>query len=140
MPHRRSRSRSTNERRRERLLIIDEHELSRKVVVQTLRLRGHKCSGVATTADAVVAVGTLKPTVVIMDWVFRDGSGVGLARRLREASDLGNDLVIVAVSTANEPAEFRTNEPVDEYLTKPCTADVIEQTFKRLLAARRRSE
>jgi len=68
--------------------------------------------------------------VVILEWAFRDGTGVGLARRLRAlSSQHGRKLVVVIVSFENEPEGFRVDENVDEYLVKPVYPDVIEEAF-----------
>jgi len=117
-----------------RLLVVDEDMITRSVLQQAYRLRGHACSTAATSSAALAAVAADPPEVVILDWSFRDGSGVGLAGRMRHVCP--HQLVIVVVSVLDEPDGFRAREAIDDYLVKPVTAEAVESSFEACLAAR----
>ena len=120
----------TRKRAEERVLIVDEHRGSRQVFVKTFQMRGHAAAGAATAAEALELVDEFEPTVVILEWVFRDKSGIGLARRLRARAR--RSLIVIAVSTANEPAKLREQEGFDDYFEKPCSVDTLEAAIARL--------
>ncbi len=121
----------------QRLLIVDEYALSRTVLLIAFRLRGYVCTGVGSAEDALASVETFAPSVILLEWDFRDGTGRGLSNRLRTRSrSCGRSLVVVVVSVTNERPEFRLHDSADEYLTKPAHADVIERAFERHLRAR----
>jgi len=80
----------------------------------------------------MTCIETFAPTVVILEWQFRDGTGIGLCHRLRTRSAAcGRSIIVIAVSATNEPSGFRALDQVDEYLTKHATTDAIERAFAR---------
>lgn len=115
-----------------RLLIVDEYKMSRVVLATNFRLRGYSCTAVTDAESALTAIETFEPGAVILEWCFRDGSGVGLSTRLRVRSEAcGRPLVIIIVSVQNEPEDFRNHESVDEYLVKPVSVELIRQAIER---------
>ncbi len=106
---------------RSRVLVLDEHAGSRAVMGFALQQLGCTQLAVDTCEAALAALDTFLPHAVIYEWNLRKGSGLGLARRLRERSK-DRRLSIVAVSSLDEPSDFRVREPVDAYLTKPFRA------------------
>jgi len=123
-------------KRNQRLLIVDEYVPSRTVLLIALRMRGHECLGVGSAADALASVDTFEPSVILLEWDFRDGTGRGLSDRLRTRSrSCGRSLVVIVVSVTNEPPGFLLHDSADEYLTKPAHAELIESAFERHLRA-----
>ena len=112
-------------RRGERVLIVDEHLASRCVVAEALERRGYTCVAVKTVAEALFQLVQFDPRVVVLEWAFRDGSGCGLARRLRTRKQ---QLVLVAVSYLDAPPDA---SEFDEYLVKPVPVEEIERAFRR---------
>ena len=124
-------------KRYQRLLIVDEYALARTALLIALRMRGHECMGVGSAADALACLETFEPTVILLEWDFRDGTGRGLSDRLRARSQsCGRSLVVIIVSVTNEPPGFRLHDGADEYLTKPAHAELIESAFERHIRAR----
>jgi DNA-binding response OmpR family regulator len=120
-----------------RVLVVDDNTLSRSVVTFGFSHRGWECLGAASAVAALDAIETFAPDAVVLEWVFRDGSGIGLARRLRSRSEeLGRSLVVVVVSLANEPSGFREREDIDAYLTKPLDVAEIEHAIETARADR----
>lgn len=99
-------------------------------MTNALTRRGHVCAAVSSAPEAVAALSAFRPTIVLIEWAFRDGSGIGLAGRLRARARSENPrLVVIAVSHANEPAELHGE--FDDYLVKPASAEEIENVFTR---------
>jgi CheY-like chemotaxis protein len=114
--------------RRQRVLIVDDYAPSRIAVTNGLARRGYACAGATSARDAIAMVGALRPDVVVAEWAFRDGSGAGLAIRLRLVSENWR-MIVIALSHANEPAELYGQ--FDAYLVKPASPDEIERAFTR---------
>ena len=115
-----------------RVLIVDEHALSRAVLTAAFQLRGHVCRAVATVAEALLSVDVFAPDIAIIEWNFRDGSGRQLSRRLRTRStESGRPLRVIALSALDEPHDFRLDESIDAYFVKPTHSADIEAAFDR---------
>jgi two-component system response regulator MprA len=102
---------------RKRVLLVDEYMEARFPVSFNLETAGYTLKQVTTAVDALAAMSTFEPDVIIFEWWLRNDAGLGLAERLRRAST--KPLVIVVVSTQDEPDGFRTRENVDGYFVKP---------------------
>ena len=106
------------------MLVIDEHGPSVVVLCHALSSRGHTCIGVSSASEAVDCITAFQPDVVFYEWNLGNGEGIGLAKRLRDASTCVT--TVIAVSVLNEPDDFRTNEQVDAYVMKPFDAAELE--------------
>ena len=121
-----------------RILMIEDHAISRRVMCYVLGLRGHVCEAAESGRTALAAIDRFEPDVAILEWSLRDGSGRGLAQELRARSVArGRPLAIVAVSTSDEPDGFRGREGIDAYFTKPAIIEEIEAMCRVLLSRRR---
>lgn len=117
-----------------RLLIVDEHPLGRTLGRAAFGQRGYDAVTAATPDEAVDAVRTGDPDVVILEWAFRQGGGIGLARRMRGASTRCR-LIVIALSVADEPTGFLASEDLDAYFVKPTPAEHIDASIRAHLAA-----
>jgi two-component system phosphate regulon response regulator PhoB len=114
-----------------RVLVVDDYLDSRFVMCVALTMRGHTCDHVGTAGAAIASIATFRPDVVLLEWALRDGSGVGLALRLRRASvELGLALRIIAVSSQNEPTGFSVAEGFESYFSKPVAMDQLDETLR----------
>lgn len=122
-----------------RVLVVDEHALSRKVVALMLKMSGHETLAVASVADALDSIVTFGPDVVVLEWVFRRAPeiGRGLAATMRARSaELGRALNVIVASHADQPPTFLDEEEVDAYLTKPVAPQVLLLAIATSLKAR----
>jgi DNA-binding NarL/FixJ family response regulator len=86
-----------------RILIIDDHEISRAACRALLRTEGiDVVADMAAGDQAIAAAATLRPDVVIVDVGPANDDGFGMARRLRA---LPGPHAVVLTSSA-EPAQF----------------------------------
>lgn len=114
-----------------RVLVVDDYVDSRYVTCVALGMRGHTCDHVGTADAALASIATFRPDVVLLEWALRDGSGVGLASRLRRASrELGLALRIIAVSSQNEPSGLLVAEGFESYFLKPVAMDELDETLR----------
>jgi DNA-binding NarL/FixJ family response regulator len=67
-----------------RIMIVDDHEISRAVCRALLRAEGADVvADLGASDDALAAARALRPQVVIVDVTPATGSGLGIARALR---------------------------------------------------------
>lgn len=111
-----------------RVVLFDEHSGSRSITSYLFRTAGHRCFPVAGIDELVSAVETHKPDVVMYEWNTRSSDGIGLARRLRNASE--RELRVMVVSTLDEPPGFCDREGIDAYATKPVVARELHNALR----------
>jgi DNA-binding response OmpR family regulator len=107
-----------------RVLIFDPHDGSRTVTRLVLTSMGYECTTVGTMLDALGAIDTFEPDVVIYEWNLRSTAGYGVAARMRAASRRA--LRIIVVSALDEPEGFSRREGADAYFTKPARIADVE--------------
>ena len=102
---------------RELILVVDDEPGIVRALSAALQARGHRVTAATSGAEALSAVATRNPAVVILDLGLPDIDGIEVCRRLREWTE-----VPVIVLTA-EGAEARKVEALDQgaddYVTKP---------------------
>jgi two-component system, OmpR family, response regulator len=114
-----------------RVLVVDDYRDSRYVTCVALGLRGHTCGHVGSSRDALEAIGTFRPDVVVLEWALRDGSGIGLATRLRDVSaEHGIALRVIAASSQDEPNGLSAAEGFEAYLSKPVSMDELDDLLR----------
>lgn len=114
-----------------RMLVIDENKLSRATLMLVFAGRGYDCVAAATASEARMAAIAFRPDIVLLDWVFRDASGIGLAQRLRDDAMVhGRRLQIVALSVWEEPFAFAVREGIDLYYVKPASVIEIDRAIR----------
>lgn len=126
-----------------RVLIVDDHPLSRNSVALMLKLRGYDVLAVATAEEALASITTFAPDVVVLEWAFRGmperGRGLSATMRTRSAL-LGRALSVIVTSHVDEPHGFRDEEDVEAYFTKPVAPHVLDSAITSALAARTRTD
>ncbi|MDQ3333630.1 MAG: hypothetical protein M4D80_00490 [Myxococcota bacterium] len=97
---------------------------------------GYRCEAVETGADALGVLEWWRPVVIVIEWSLRDGSGVGLSRKLREwADDQYRPLLLILYSQQPESDEVKAVEAYDRYVCKPGRPCEIETAILEFLSA-----
>jgi CheY-like chemotaxis protein len=102
------------------VLVVDDNESFLDASCTLLRREGLEVLGVASTsAEAVRRVVDLRPDVVLVDVNLAGESGFDLARRLVQA-DQGHESMVILMSTqsAAELADLIADSPATGFLTK----------------------
>lgn len=126
-----------------RLLIVDDMTTMRKLVGKACRNLG--LSAITEAADGQIAWQILndpesKIQLVISDWNMPNCSGLDLLKRVRKDSRFKN-LPFLLLTAESEESQVKEAilSGVDNYITKPFTAEILEQklaaVYKRRMAA-----
>jgi two-component system response regulator MprA len=118
-----------------RVLVVDDDRAVRDSLRRSLTFNGYEVHLASDGAEALIAVGTQHPDLVVMDVMMPRLDGLEATRSLRAA---GNDVPIL-VLTARDAVGDRVaglDAGADDYLTKPFA---LEELLARLRALQRRA-
>jgi len=117
------------------VLVVDDEEYIRDLVTSSLRLAGFTARSVPDGSQALAAIATSPPDLVLLDIRLPGMDGLDVCRTLRAE---GNDIPIIFL-TARDTPEDRVNgftKGGDDYVIKPFS---LEELVARVRAVLRRS-
>lgn len=119
---------------KERVLIVDDEEIVRRLFVSCLSAN-YDCSEAASTKEALAALAENDFALVITDMIMPGLSGVELLRKIIEIYPY---TAVIMASGINQPqrALDAVRLGAFDYLIKPCDLDVLELTVERALERR----
>jgi two-component system, cell cycle response regulator DivK len=122
---------------KELALIVDDNEVNRKLLEYLLEADGFEVSMAGNAAEAMHAISTLHPHVVLMDLQLPGTSGYELTKRLK-ADPHTTDVIVVAVTSYAMKGDEQKARAAgcDGYLTKPIDVRTFARDVRALLAAR----
>lgn len=101
----------------QRVLVVDDEAPIRRYLRATLDAQGLTVHEAATGADAINAVLSHRPDIIILDLGLPDIDGIEVTRRLREWSQI--PIIILSVREAEQDKIAALDAGADDYLTKP---------------------
>jgi CheY-like chemotaxis protein len=118
----------------DRILVVDDNSANRRLAQAVLEGAGHEVHGVADAENALVAVASLHPTLILMDIQLPGLDGLELTRRLK-ADPATRDIVIVATTAYAMPGDERkaTEAGCDGYMTKPLDIHMLREVVSKHL-------
>jgi DNA-binding response OmpR family regulator len=128
------------------ILIVEDNDSSRRLVVELLRASGFNNLTVARTAeDAIEQMQGLMPDLILLDWGLPGMSGLDLARTIRHAAvtpdpRFSNPAVPMIMLTARQSARDVTlarNTGIDEFVIKPFSTVSILKAICSCILRRR---
>jgi two-component system, OmpR family, response regulator len=118
-----------------RLLLVDDEDNLRSMLDAALRHSGFEVHPVATGREALDAVSTLKPDLIVLDVMLPDLDGFDVCKRLRTSGDHTPVLFLTARDTTEDKVRGLTLGG-DDYLVKPFS---LEELVARITAVLRRA-
>ncbi|MGI8492201.1 MAG: response regulator transcription factor, partial [Acidimicrobiales bacterium] len=104
------------------ILVVEDEELLRRIIVRNLAARGHMVSEAKTAAEAVASVAGAWPDLMLLDINLPDRSGWDVLRELR---DRGIDVPTAVISAVRiVPSRLEEFKPL-AYLTKPFPLEAL---------------
>jgi two-component system, response regulator RegA len=119
------------------ILVVEDDDAFRTILVAAFRDRGYEAEGVADAASAIRAAERDSPEMAVVDLRLPDQSGLEVVRALKEIDNATAIVVLTgygSIATALESVRLGATH----YLTKPTDADRILAAFQHGLALRPR--
>ncbi|MCK6390538.1 MAG: response regulator, partial [Azonexus sp.] len=120
---------------RGRVLVVDDHELSRTVLSAVLKNQGYDVIA-ADSGEAALALLLNAPQApvdyVLTDFLMPGMDGLALARHLRDALRYPLKIVLVTTLDTASAADPAVLASFDAILEKPVTAQKVGETLSRL--------
>src|SRR6266480_7318677 len=106
-----------------RILLVEDHPESRRVLQKLIERRGHEVTAVGSAEEAEVELAKGSFPFLILDWMLPGKSGVDLCRELR-AAPYGDESFILLVTARDETSDLEQalEAGANDYLTKPLDA------------------
>ena len=120
-----------------RVLVVDDEPNIVDVITMALRFQGFEVESAGTGADAVVAVSSFRPDLIVLDVMLPDMEGFEVAERLGAQ----RDRVPIIFLTARDATEDKIRGLTlggDDYVTKPFSLEELVARIRIDPAARRR--
>lgn len=121
----------------EPILVIDDNPQNLRLARLVLRSAGYDVHTVAAAEDALVALDSFTPVLIVMDVQLPGIDGLELTRRLK-ADPRRRDILILALTAyamkGDDDKAFAAG--CDGYLAKPIDADALPRAVGRLLTRR----
>jgi len=119
----------------ETVLVVDDEQLVRDLLVQFLTLRGYRALGVKSGADALAMIEQAPPDLVLLDLFLPGMNGVEVLRQLREREYAGA-VIIITGSHDEEVLEEAWSLHPQEVLTKPVDLEKMLSIIQLVLVCR----
>lgn len=121
-----------------RILIVEDEQAIREMVGFALKKTDFHFEEVADAEQALVAVASNPPDLILLDWMLPGMSGVDLARRLRKEEVTAKIPIIMLTARVEENDRvYGLEAGADDYITKPFSP---RELIARINAVLRRSQ
>jgi two-component system chemotaxis response regulator CheY len=117
-----------------RALIIDDSKAMRKVLGRTMSNMGFEVDEAMNGEEAIVLLEQSANTgIVLVDWNLPEMSGLDFVKAIRSTDQYDSvRLMMVTSDTDEDQMATAFQAGVDEYVTKPFTADIIRDKVRVL--------
>jgi two-component system phosphate regulon response regulator PhoB len=121
-----------------KIMIVDDEPAIREMVDFALTRAGFETMDAADAQEAMTRITDRQPSLILLDWMLPDLSGVDLARRLKKDDVTSRIPIIMLTARSEENDKIRGLEVgADDYVTKPFSP---RELIARIQAVLRRSE
>jgi two-component system OmpR family response regulator len=107
-----------------RVLVVDDEPNIVDVISMALRFQGFSVESAGTGADALAAVASFRPDLIILDVMLPDMEGFEVARRLG-ADRARVPIVFLTARDATEDKIRGLTMGADDYVTKPFSLEEL---------------
>ena len=116
------------------VLVVEDDRQMRRFLRTTLAALDYRLVEAENVTEALAAVTTHNPDVILMDLGLPDGDGIDLTRKIRTWSRV--PIIVISARGREEDKVAALDEGADDYLTKPFG---VNELLARIRAAMRRS-
>ena len=102
------------------VMVIEDEEAISMLLSYNLEKEGFEVAVVANGMNAVGEIERLMPSVIILDWMLPEISGVEICKLIRSKPDIKNIPVIMLTAKSQEEDKIKgLGAGADDYVTKP---------------------
>ena len=103
-----------------RILIVDDNETNRDILVTRLQAHGYELAQAADGEEALTAAKSLLPDLILLDVMMPKLDGIEVCRRLKSDPAMPfTPIILVTAKSDTKDIVAGLNAGADEYLTKP---------------------
>lgn len=117
------------------LLLVDDERKVIEFMESFLRQEGFQIITAATGTEALAKARDFKPSLVILDWMLPELSGIEVCRELRKSSRVGIIMVTARIEETDKLIGLEVG--ADDYMTKPFS---LRELAARIRSVLRRME
>ncbi len=119
---------------KQRLLIIEDDEDIRELLVYNLEKNGYAAQAVETGEDGLASAGRHNPDLILLDLMLPGMDGLSVCRQLK-GNKATREIPIIIVSAKGEEADIITGLELgaDDYLAKPFSPNILLSRVRAVL-------
>jgi DNA-binding response OmpR family regulator len=115
------------------ILIADDHEEMRDLVVQLLGAQGYDIREAADTDGVLAQIRTQRPDLLILDVNMPGDGGIAALKSIRQNHTLNGMRILVLSGSVELTPEWLSGLGADAQLPKPFPIDELNATVRQLL-------
>jgi len=120
-----------------KILIVEDEPAIREMITMALTPAGFSTNEACDGKEALTIISNHQPSLILLDWMLPDISGLDLARRLKRSESTQDIPIIMLTARSEENDKIRGLEAgTDDYITKPFST---RELIARIKAVLRRS-
>src|SRR6188508_2342949 len=116
----------------QRVLVVDDEENIADVIAMALRYQGFAVETAGTGADALAAVSSFRPHLMVLDVMLPDMEGFDVAERLG-AQRAGVPIIFLTARDSTEDKIRGLTTGGDDYVTKPFSLEELVARIRTVL-------
>jgi CheY-like chemotaxis protein len=117
-----------------RALVVDDHDDLRDIMAMVVRVAGANVVVAASCAEAIAAMMSHRPAVVVTDLAMPGGTGAEVLSACREVLGPRVASVLVTAFVGDESRALAADHGFDAYLEKPFSGDRLVETVREALS------
>lgn len=122
---------------REKILIIDDHEETRRLITLILEEHGYQVLSAASGMEGVPLAQAEQPDLILLDIMMPEMDGYEVCRRFRTMPHLVSTPIIMFTSKGQGQEKWEGFKAgADDYLVKPTRPDEMIDRIEMILASR----
>jgi CheY-like chemotaxis protein len=117
-----------------RILVGDDNEQMRRLIVELLLADGHEVSEASDTDGVLEQVSRARPDLLILDVLMPGGGGIAALREIRSDPANGSLPVLLLSGSVDLEVNLASSVGADAQLPKPFRIDEFREAVSTLLA------